>query len=284
MVTIFMEQNKLLNISIVLYKNHPRQITNLLNDILSSKNIALNRIYLIDNSPNDKLSSLQKISPLIIEYISAYHNPGYGAAHNIAIKYSIRDEIDYHLVVNPDIRLNDFALAELIELMKKNDNIGLVMPKITYPNGKTQHLCKLLPTPFNIFARRFMPQSYVDKMNYSYTMQWTNYNQLMQVPYLSGSFMLFRVNDLYNIGGFDERFFMYFEDTDITRRFYLQGKSWFYPNVTIIHEHNQESYHSFKMFWVHIKNMARYFNKHGWFFDIERRKINNYIIQSKIKA
>ena len=263
----------MLNISIVLYKNTPKQIKNLLHDIFDSHNISLGTIFLVDNSPTDELQSLTSISNKII-YLTSHHNPGYGAAHNQAIRHSISDSIDYHLVVNPDIRFKNKILNTLISFMEENQHTGLVMPKVCYPNGSIQHLCKLLPTPFNIFARRFLPKSYVDKMNYIYTMQWTKYENIMPVPYLSGSFMLFKVADLAKIGLFDERFFMYFEDTDITRRFYREGKVWFYPHATVMHEHNQESYRSLKMFWIHIQNMFRYFNKYGWFFDRERKIIN----------
>lgn len=263
----------ILNISIVLYKNAPQQIQNLLADIFASRNIQLGTVFLVDNSSDNRLQQLAKLHSQI-KYIPAHHNPGYGVAHNLAINQSINDGVDYHLVVNPDIRFGEDELANLIDFMQENDHIGLVMPKVVYPNGEVQYLCKLLPNPFNIFARRFMPKHYVNQMNYSYTLQWTNYNTIMPVPYLSGSFMLFRVSDLQLLGGFDERFFMYFEDTDITRRFYREGKAWFCPSVTVIHEHNQESYRSLKMFWVHIQNMVRYFNKYGWFFDKERQQIN----------
>lgn len=266
----------MLNISIVLYKNNPAQITNLLNDIFNSQDIEFNLVYLIDNSPTNALKSLANTHSKVI-YLPSHTNPGYGAAHNKAMQHSIKGNIDYHLVVNPDIRFNERALKELISFMEDNLHIGLLMPKVCYPNGNTQYLCKLLPNPFNIFARRFMPRAYVDKMNHTYTMQWTNYARTMPVPYLSGSFMLFRVSDLHQIGLFDEQFFMYFEDTDITRRFYQKNKAWFYPYVIITHEHNQESYRNLKMFWVHIQNMIRYFNKYGWLFDKERRQINKFL-------
>jgi GT2 family glycosyltransferase len=275
-------KNKMLNISIVLYKNNPAQITNLLEDIFNSHGIEINAIYLVDNSPDNHLQSLKNLDPRI-EYIAAPHNPGYGAAHNLAIKKSIERYVEYHLVVNPDIRFSSTELAKLINFMQQRNDVGLVMPRVIYPDGKVQHLCKLLPNPFNIFARRFMPRSYIDKMNYNYTLQWTDYNKLMQVPYLSGSFMLFRVNDLQQIGSFDERFFMYFEDTDITRRFYRDAKAWFYPDATVTHEHNQESYRSLKMLWVHIQNMIRYFSKYGWFIDLERQQINKQINSQRTK-
>ena len=267
-----------INISIVLYKNNPQQIQNLLADIFASRNIQLGKIFLIDNSPDDQLRQLAELS-LQIKYIHAHSNPGYGAAHNLAISQSINVGADFHLVVNPHIRFGVDELAKLIDFMQTNAHVGLLMPRVVYPNGNVQHLCKLLPNPFNIFARRFMPKYYVNRMNYSYTLQWTNYNTIMPVPYLCASFMLFRVSDLQQLGGFDERFFMYFEDTDITRRFYREGKAWFCPLATVIHEHNQESYRSLKMFWVHIQNMARYFNKYSWFFDEERCQINRTLKQ-----
>lgn len=267
-----------INISIVLYKNNPQQIQNLLGDIFASHSIQFGTVFLVDNSPDDQLRQLAELS-LQIKYIPAHSNPGYGVAHNLAISQSINIGADFHLVVNPDIRFGVDELAKLIDFMQTNKHVGLLMPRVIYPNGKVQHLCKLLPHPFNIFARRFMPKNYVNKMNHSYTLQWTNYNTVMPVPYLSGSFMLFRVSDLRLLGGFDERFFMYFEDTDITRRFYREGKAWFCPLATVIHEHNQESYRSLKMFWVHIQNMARYFNKYGWFFDEERCQINRTLKQ-----
>ena len=77
-----------LNISIVLYQNNPAQITNLLADIFDSHDIEINAVYLVDNSPDNRLQSLTNIDPRI-EYLAAPHNPGYGSAHNLAIKKSI---------------------------------------------------------------------------------------------------------------------------------------------------------------------------------------------------
>ncbi|MEN9946158.1 MAG: hypothetical protein RLZZ293_544, partial [Pseudomonadota bacterium] len=229
-----------INISIVLYKNKPNQVIDLIQDILSSKDIKLNHIYLIDHSPTNDLNQLSQIASQVIYYFNP-SNLGYGAGHNLAIKHSINNLIDFHLVVNPDIRFNQQVLAELIQFMLNKPQVGLVMPKVYYPDGRLQALCKLLPTPWQIIARRCLSQQRLDQLNYQYTLQASAYNQIMQVPYLSGSFMLFRVVDLAIIGGFDERFFMYFEDTDISRRFYQQQKAWFYPHVSIIHEHNQQS-------------------------------------------
>ena len=99
----------------------------------------------------------------------------------------------------------------------------------------------------------------------------------MNVPYLSGCFMLFRMSALQDIGLFDERFFMYPEDIDITRRMHEKYKTIFFPKVSIIHSHAAASKVNIRMLKVHILNMVRYFNKWGWILDTKRRKLNKQV-------
>jgi GT2 family glycosyltransferase len=94
--------------------------------------------------------------------------------------------------------------------------------------------------------------------------------------------MLFRVSALKEIGLFDERFFMYPEDIDITRRMHEKFKTLFFPFATVVHEHAKESYKSKKLFLIHAINIIRYFNKWGWFFDSKRVEINKTVMQSLI--
>jgi GT2 family glycosyltransferase len=113
-------------------------------------------------------------------------------------------------------------------------------------------------------------------------MRASGYNKTMNVPYLSGCFMFLRVKALKEIGLFDERFFMYPEDIDLTRRIHSKYQTVFYPEVSVIHNHAQDSYKNYRMLWIHISNMVKYFNKWGWIFDSERRKVNNeYVRQYK---
>jgi GT2 family glycosyltransferase len=71
---------------------------------------------------------------------------------------------------------------------------------------------------------------------------------------------------------------MYPEDIDLTRRIHQYYKTMFYPYVSIIHEHGQGSYKSLKLLWIHISNMVKYFNKWGWFFDVDRKRINKKVL------
>jgi len=102
---------------------------------------------------------------------------------------------------------------------------------------------------------------------------------LLDVPYLSGCFMLFRTEALKEVGLFDERFFMYPEDIDLTRRIHAKYRTVFYPEVSIIHHHAQSSYLNLKMLFIHITNMVKYFNKWGWILDKERKIINKKILE-----
>ncbi len=260
---------KNLNISIVLYNSDFAEISNLVKELKA--NTCINQVYLIDNSPsrNDKFEICEA------NYIFNNNNFGYGAGHNIAIKKAIKEGAEYHLVLNPDIIIEPDVLNRLLEQMENNKDIGLIMPNIKYPDGRTQHLCKLLATPFDLIGRRFIPiRKLNETRNDKYELRFTGYNKMMQVPSLSGCFMLLRTDILEKIGGFDERFFMYCEDFDLCRRIGQVSKTIFYPEVSVIHNYEKGSYKISKLLIYHIQSAIKYFNKWGWFFDKERRRIN----------
>ena len=260
----------MLNISIVLYYPDWKQVADLTTVMLKSKYVS--RIYWIDNSPN--ITHELPICSDKIEYIFNNKNLGYGAAHNIAIRESIYDDIPLHLVINPDILLNAQDLDTMCQFVVKNSEIGCLMPKVLYPNGELQYLCKLLPTPMDVFGRRFLPKRWIKKRNDQYEMRSSGYDEMMNVPYLSGCFMLLRTKAVQKARLFDERFFMYPEDMDLTRRIHRDYLTVFFPRVSIVHNHEHASYKSLKMLWIHIVNMCRYFNKWGWFTDKERDLFN----------
>jgi GT2 family glycosyltransferase len=162
--------------------------------------------------------------------------------------------------------------------MYNNTDIGHLMPKVLYPDGQIQYLCKLIPTPFDLIFRRFLPENWTKKRRDKFELRASGYSKIMDVPYLSGCFMFLRTKALEEIGLFDERFFMYPEDIDLTRRIHRKYRTVFYPEVSVIHNHAQSSYKSLRMLWIHISNMIKYFNKWGWIFDNERKKINKAIL------
>lgn len=262
--------------SIVTFHSPENEIKKLLNGLVNS---AISTIYIIDNSLNDSLRSVQHISNKIIYIHNA--NLGYGAGHNIAINKALELKNKYHIVINPDIYLEGNSINILKEYMDNHPNVGLVMPQILYPNGKIQYLCKLLPTPIDLIIRRFIPiSSYQEKSNYKYELRFTNYDKEMEVPALSGCFMFIRCSVLDKIGGFDERFFMYAEDLDLCRRIGEISQTIFYPNARVFHAYEKGSYKNKKLLKYHIISIIKYFNKWGWFFDKKRRKKNKEILNS----
>jgi GT2 family glycosyltransferase len=263
----------MINVSIVLYNHTFSEISPLIECL--RKSTIVSQVFLIDNSPSE--------NPVLKTLSTSYHytgkNLGYGAAHNIAIRQTLEQGLPYHLVINPDISFEPAILSKIEDFMNNNSDIGLLMPKILYPTGEIQYLCKLIPTPFDLIIRRFLPKSWTQRRIEKFELHSSGYNEVMNVPYLSGCFMFLRTEALRQVGLFDERFFMYPEDIDLSRRIHRQFRTVFYPYATIIHHHAHSSYIESKMLFVHIQNMIKYFNKWGWIFDSERRKINRRILK-----
>jgi Predicted glycosyltransferases len=258
----------MLNVSIVLYKHPLKEIALLVGMLRKSKLVS--EVFLVDNSPTELL----ELRYLDAIYIFNGKNIGYGAAHNIAIRQTLQQNIPYHLIINPDIVFDSSILGKIVEFMNNNSIVGLLMPKVYYPDGEIQYLCKLLPTPFDLIFRRFLPQNWTMKRTEKFELRASGYNRTIDVPYLSGCFMFLRTEAIQQVGMFDERFFMYPEDIDLTRRIHRNYRTVFYPDVSVLHQHIRGSYADIRLLFIHIKNMIKYFNKWGWFFDNERRNVN----------
>ena len=260
--------------SIVLYKNSLEECHSILDCLLAA---PIAKIFLIDHSGDDRLSVLKEYSPRI-EYFP-HENLGYGSGHNVAIRKAIEFKSDYHLIVNADILFEQGTIQKIQEYMDLHPEVAHVMPKVFYPNGKIQYLCKLLPTPFDMFARGFLPAWLIRKNQRRFTLAFTNYDIVINAPYLSGCFMFIRTAVLDEMNGFDERYFMYPEDLDLTRRIHVKYKTVMYPEVKIIHNHIAAHRFSWKMRKVMIVNLIRYFNKWGWLWDRQRKDFNSKLLQ-----
>ncbi|MGC8677703.1 MAG: glycosyltransferase family 2 protein [Hydrogenobaculum sp.] len=269
------KSSNILNISIVVYKNTFEQVYKAIKSVLKAK--LNSKIYILDNSPNNNLKTLKNIDSRI-NYIFNNANLGFGNAHNIALKKTLKNNTPYHLVLNPDVYFEEGVLEELYKFMEENKDVGLVAPKIFYPDGTLQYQCRLLPTPLDLFGRRFLTfgpfKSYIEKRNEVYELRFTNYKDIMEVPSFQGSFLFIRSKVLKEAGLFDDRFFMYLEDIDLCRRIWKVSKIVFYPHVHIFHEWQRGSYKNKKLLFYHIISAIKYFNKWGWLKDDERKNIN----------
>lgn len=257
--------------SIVAYKTAPMQLRAVLSSIRDAS--ATVDIIVVDHSPSTVLQML--VEEYGGYYFSCPDNPGFGAGHNRAMNFATELSSDYHFVINPDIVFGTGVIRDMISYMEVNRGIGLLSPRIRYPDGRIQTLCKLLPTPVDLFLRRFLPGIYRHSgMEARYELHASGYDQIMDVPSLSGCFMLFRFHVLKSVGFFDTRFYMYMEDVDLCRRVGQCARTVFYPNVDVVHDYAKGSYRNPKLLFFHLRSAMQYFNKWGWFFDAKRRAVN----------
>lgn len=181
-------------ISIVTYDTDEKELSKLLQ---SFERVAMPfKIIIIDNSPTDKLKVFFK-EYKFVEYIHNPSNPGFGAAHSIAIQQSIQEKGQYHFVVNPDVYFEKDIITPMVEYMQQNPKVGMLMPQVLNLDGTVQHLPKLLPSPYSILMRKLkFPKFIYEKFINCYELRNVDKNQIYEAPILSGCFTLFRVEAL----------------------------------------------------------------------------------------
>ncbi|MEE9409167.1 MAG: glycosyltransferase [Polaribacter sp.] len=268
---------KELSVSLVMYCNDIVELTLAINSALKSSLVG--KVYLIDNSPTNALKKLIKLDTERIVYLFQNSNLGFGRAHNIGIKLSEEERFKYHLILNPDVEFKENVLEKLHSYMEGNLKCGMTMPKVLYKNGDLQYLCKKVPTVFELFGKRLPFKSLQKSINNRLELHNFDYNQILNVPYLSGCFMFCRVSCFHKVGLFDDRYFMYMEDLDLSRSFHRHFETIFFPEVKILHGFRSESRVNKKLLKALIISAIKYFNKYGWVFDVERRKMNKSLLE-----
>ncbi len=258
-----------LTASLVLYNNSPRIFEKAIASFLDGASDG--QLFVVDNSPSPLQSDW--FSHPRVRYSHTQRNLGFGAGHNVAIHQLVDDGA--HLLLNPDIEFGPEVLPALREAMSVSPEIAALMPRIVYPDGSIQHLCKLLPTPLDLFARRFLPsRSLKQRLNTVYELHRLAQDRPSNVPNLSGCMLLLRTRHLLKIGGFDDRYFMYLEDVDLVRRLGDLGDTRYLPSVQVVHAYAKESYRNKRLLVYHIASAVKYFNKWGWLFDRTRQLRN----------
>lgn len=257
--------------SVVTFGTSPQELERVVR-CLRADNVA--RIFIIDHSHDDTLASTALSLP-DSEYLRE-PNRGFGAGHNLAICKAIAIGADYHLVVNADVYWQEPLLARLESRMNADPEIGLMLPRVLYPDGKLQYVCKLLPSPADLIAAR-IPWLIPWRLN-RYRLQKSGYSRTLNVPFLHGCFMLLRVDALRDVGLFDERFFLYMEDTDLCRRIHARYLTLYYPQASIYHAHARASRSSMRMLGIHTRSALLYFKKWGWIKDSERKAMNRAVL------
>ncbi len=266
-------------VSIVIYESSVAQIDQLLQHVRCNTSVL--RWVVVDNGSSDEIrDAVQEMGGI---YVRPGMNLGFGRGHNLALAQLGGVDAQYHLILNPDIAFDADALDRLADVMDSHPDVGLVMPKVLYPDGSNQYLCKLLPAPIDLMLRRFLPGPWkrlARKRTALYELRFLDSDMPAYVPSLSGCFMFARRSVLQAVNGFDERFFLYMEDVDLCRRMLSVSRLLYWPGVTVEHVHQMGSYRSRKLLILHIRSAILYFNKWGWIRDHTRNQINRETLAS----
>ena len=242
-----------LSASIVLYKTPVHFVRRSLDCLLRS---CVSKVWIIDHSPTDELEQVCRVDDRI-EYLRQ-KNRGYGAGNNVALRRSLEQGFEYHLVLNPDVYWEEDVIETLLGYLDNTPDAAMVMPRVLYPDGRFQLQAKPLPTPADfILSRVGLKRSWKNRL----ISEQQKYTQPMVFPFLSGCFMLLRNNAVRIAGIFDERYFMYCEDLDLTRRLNTLYKTVYYPGTTIYHNLNRQSAHNLRLFLIHLSSAWKYFRK-----------------------
>lgn len=226
--------------------------------------------FIVNNSPEPDVSidilSLVRDLNFNVQIINNPGNTGYGAGNNLAIA---QVQSKYHLVLNPDAFLDVNALKHALAYLDVYPDVGLLCPRILNEDGSQQFVHRRDATLFDMFLRSFAPR-FLQKMFArridEFQLKHLDWECEQDIESPSGCCMLFRTEVLKKIHGFDEAFFMYYDDSDIGRRVRVIAKVRYLPSFCVTHLWERASHRSWKMRWVIIKSGWLYFRKWGGWF------------------
>lgn len=225
-----------------------------------------NEILVVDNrSEDDSVIFLKRNYPNVKLTINKIRK-GYGANHNINLA---RAKGKYIVFMNADIIIVDDALKQLKDFMECRPEVGISCPNVFNKDETLQYLNKRHPTLLDLFLRRFkffFTEKFVERRSCHYEMRDSSYETSVDVPFISGCFMFCRTRIVQMVNGFDERFFLYFEDADLCREVQNTNRTVSCPEGKVIHGWHRSAHKELKWFLVFIKSAFLYFNKWGYRF------------------
>ena len=233
-------------------------------------------IALIDNSEDAKIAGevtrLGKLrfadSGVQLHLLHGHTNIGYGVAHNLMLNGT---GADYQLVLNPDVELASDALVNAIRWLDAHPEVGAAAPAVSRPDGTTDYLCKRYPAVFDLFLRGFAPaflrrwfRKRLDRYDLRDVIDPAGGEPVLGVPVMSGCCMLVRRKAIDTTGGFDPKFFLYFEDFDWSVRLNKVTQTAYLPEFRVIHHGGGAARKGWKHVRWFVRSAVRFYNKHGW--------------------
>ncbi|KGI02456.1 glycosyl transferase [Oenococcus oeni IOEB_C52] len=258
--------NVSVSLTVVLYNNKIKSVRKLINNILATtKSFHGVTLFLVNNSPENtclqKFLQEQSLQDKHVILLTADKNSGFGAGNNLVLPFL---NSDYHFVINPDIVIpNNAQIVNMISYLHVHPEVGLLSPLIKFPDGTIQHLLKKNSTVFDMVLR-FTGLPIFKKRQQSFVNLPGGYEKIHHADNVPGSFMVFRSSVFKSIQGFDEKYFLYMEDCDITRTVNTISDVVFYPGAFVYHEWQRGNRKSLRGIVTMLKSMDIYFNKWGW--------------------
>lgn len=202
-----------------------------------------------------------------VRIVETPQNHGFGYGYNFGARYATGA---YLMFNNPDKLLPKDGVEQLVSTLQSDESVGLVAPKLLHPDGSMRLSLRRFPRVLDIAARRSILGKLFPSALRRYLMLDADPQQQREVDWVAGGSFAIRRSLFAAIGGFDERFFLFFEDTDLCRRVHQQGKSvLFYPQVTGNDKRHRLSGESFfdllfkKTGRIHVLSACKYFWKWG---------------------
>ncbi|WP_105132498.1 glycosyltransferase family 2 protein [Burkholderia sp. BE12] len=265
-----------LSVSIVVYRPDRAQLEHTLTslgvacDELRSARPGLPIIlYLVDNGGLDALpEAIESLRArgVACEIVSGQGNVGYGRGHNLAIDQAVGR---FHLILNPDIDLDRTTLSVGLAFLEAHPESGLVSPWIGDDEGRQQYLCRRYPSLMDLLLRGFAPagvrRRFARRLDRYELRDRINAREVFwDPPIVSGCFMLFRVDVLKKLDGFDPRYFLYFEDYDLSLRTHDVTRVAYVPSVRVIHHGGGASRKGFTHIRMFVASAFKFYNRFGW--------------------
>ena len=251
-----------LSICVVSY-NNAENTKALIDSIIASTKKTDYHIYVVDNYEPEYTTkkALRGLYPEDKVTFLTSENNGFGAGHNSVLPLI---DSEYHAVVNPDITVDSEVFAELTGYLERHPETALVTPMIKNPDGTEQFLPRRTPTlKYLVLGRLSGKIPALRKYRDEYTMKNEDFSSPVEIQFCTGCFMVMRTADFRRISGFDDGYFMYFEDVDLTERMKVCGNAMLIHDSAVTHDWAGGSRKSKKLMSYHIRSMFRYFLRRG---------------------